>query len=81
MEASNSRGAHAQAYKDKSKPTDIRSSNINAGKGKHVSHKYFCSMFLHFDRLSKARVMLMQNITLYSNARRRDCSSHVHLVH
>ncbi|XP_003702850.1 chaperonin containing TCP1 subunit 4 [Megachile rotundata] len=26
------RGAHTQAYKDKSKPTDIRSSNINAAK-------------------------------------------------
>ncbi|XP_072751489.1 T-complex protein 1 subunit delta [Anoplolepis gracilipes] len=28
----NHRGAHGQAYKDKSKPTDIRSSNINAAK-------------------------------------------------
>lgn len=28
------RGNHGQAYKDKSKPTDIRSSNINAAKGK-----------------------------------------------
>lgn len=32
METSDSRGAHGQAYKDKSKPTDIRSSNINAAK-------------------------------------------------
>jgi hypothetical protein len=29
-----SRKAHAGAYKDKSKPADIRSSNINAAKGK-----------------------------------------------
>lgn len=28
------RGNHGQAYKDKSKPADIRSSNINAAKGK-----------------------------------------------
>ncbi|XP_032690063.1 T-complex protein 1 subunit delta [Odontomachus brunneus] len=32
MENGDSRGAHGQAYKDKSKPTDIRSSNINAAK-------------------------------------------------
>lgn len=30
------RNAHGQAYKDKSKPTDIRSSNINAAKGKYI---------------------------------------------
>jgi T-complex protein 1 subunit delta len=29
-----SRKAHTGAYKDKSKPADIRSSNINAAKGK-----------------------------------------------
>lgn len=34
MENGDTRGAHGQAYKDKSKPTDIRSSNINAAKGK-----------------------------------------------
>lgn len=28
-----------QAYKDKSKPADVRSSNINAAKGKHFSQK------------------------------------------
>lgn len=28
------------AYKDKSKPTDVRTSNINAGKGKQ-SRKFF----------------------------------------
>jgi len=33
MENGDYRGAHGQAYKDKSKPTDIRSSNINAAKG------------------------------------------------
>ncbi|XP_024876344.1 T-complex protein 1 subunit delta [Temnothorax curvispinosus] len=32
MENGDSRGAHGQAYKDKSKPADIRSSNINAAK-------------------------------------------------
>lgn len=30
------RGALGQAYKDKSKPTDIRSSNINAAKGEQA---------------------------------------------
>ena len=30
------RNAHGQAYKDKSKPTDIRSSNINAAKGELI---------------------------------------------
>jgi T-complex protein 1 subunit delta len=29
-----SRKAHTGAYKDKSKPAEIRSSNINAAKGK-----------------------------------------------
>ncbi|KAL6266194.1 hypothetical protein P5V15_003054 [Pogonomyrmex californicus] len=32
MENGDSRGSHGQAYKDKSKPMDIRSSNINAAK-------------------------------------------------
>ncbi|KYN30907.1 T-complex protein 1 subunit delta [Trachymyrmex septentrionalis] len=32
MENGDSRGSHGQAYKDKSKPADIRSSNINAAK-------------------------------------------------
>ncbi|KYM88596.1 T-complex protein 1 subunit delta [Atta colombica] len=32
MENGGSRGSHGQAYKDKSKPADIRSSNINAAK-------------------------------------------------
>ncbi|XP_077256631.1 chaperonin containing TCP1 subunit 4 [Temnothorax americanus] len=32
MENGDGRGAHGQAYKDKSKPADIRSSNINAAK-------------------------------------------------
>ncbi|CAL1688015.1 unnamed protein product [Lasius platythorax] len=32
MENGDHRGAHGHAYKDKSKPTDIRSSNINAAK-------------------------------------------------
>lgn len=32
MENGDARGSHGQAYKDKSKPTDIRSSNINAAK-------------------------------------------------
>ncbi|XP_071553797.1 T-complex protein 1 subunit delta [Temnothorax nylanderi] len=32
MENGVSRGSHGQAYKDKSKPADIRSSNINAAK-------------------------------------------------
>ncbi|EFN62007.1 T-complex protein 1 subunit delta [Camponotus floridanus] len=32
MENGDYRGAYGQAYKDKSKPTDIRSSNINAAK-------------------------------------------------
>lgn len=36
MENGDARGSHGQAYKDKSKPTDIRSSNINAAKGKRV---------------------------------------------
>lgn len=34
MENGDNRGSHGQAYKDKSKPMDIRSSNINAAKGK-----------------------------------------------
>lgn len=34
MENGDNRGSHGQAYKDKSKPTDIRNSNINAAKGK-----------------------------------------------
>lgn len=33
-DASKSRGI---AYKDKSKPADVRSSNINAAKGKHFN--------------------------------------------
>lgn len=50
------RNAHGQAYKDKSKPTDIRSSNINAAKGKYiiilkyilnVSLKYILNVSLH----------------------------------
>ncbi|EZA52257.1 hypothetical protein DMN91_007616 [Ooceraea biroi] len=32
VENGTARGSHGQAYKDKSKPTDIRSSNINAAK-------------------------------------------------
>ncbi|KYN26825.1 PREDICTED: T-complex protein 1 subunit delta [Trachymyrmex cornetzi] len=32
MENGDNRGSHGQAYKDKSKPADIRSSNINAAK-------------------------------------------------
>ncbi|XP_012538985.1 T-complex protein 1 subunit delta [Monomorium pharaonis] len=32
MENGDNRGSHGQAYKDKSKPMDIRSSNINAAK-------------------------------------------------
>lgn len=30
-----------QAYKDKSKPTDVRSSNINAAKGKICNNHIF----------------------------------------
>lgn len=30
-----------QAYKDKSKPTDVRSSNINAAKGKICNNYIF----------------------------------------
>jgi len=37
MENGDSRGSHGQAYKDKSKPADIRSSNINAAKGKIIN--------------------------------------------
>lgn len=33
-DAGKSRGV---AYKDKSKPADVRSSNINAAKGKHLN--------------------------------------------
>lgn len=32
----NKRGGHGAAYKDKSKPTDIRTSNINAAKGIYI---------------------------------------------
>lgn len=39
MENGDSRGSHGQAYKDKSKPTDIRSSNINAAKGKNCDRR------------------------------------------
>jgi len=36
MENGDNRGSHGQAYKDKSKPADIRSSNINAAKGRII---------------------------------------------
>lgn len=34
-------GRQGQAFKDKSKPADIRQSNINAAKGEHFFYLYF----------------------------------------
>lgn len=63
MENGDHRGAHGHAYKDKSKPTDIRSSNINAAKGKSD----------HRDMSFSLR-RVKENITLYSNVPRLSSS-------
>lgn len=43
-----SRKTQTGAYKDKSKPADIRSSNINAAKGRIASVLYWVGMLTFF---------------------------------
>ena len=81
MENGDSRGSHGQAYKDKSKPADIRSSNINAAKGKIINLRSatfleLCwDVSLQFDRLWKTRDA-EENVTLYSNGRVLEPAKH-----
>lgn len=71
VENGDHRGAHGQAYKDKSKPTDIRSSNINAAKGK--SNTRFTTTMSFFPACQ-------ENITLYSNVSPQVCIDTLHII-
>lgn len=72
MENGDHRGSHGQAYKDKSKPTDIRSSNINAAKGKITIENFgapISGCILAVRRVTENACEVEENITLYSNGR------------
>lgn len=51
------RGAHGKAYKDKSKPADIRSSNISAAKGNRTINvgTYVINVSIFAERASRCQ--------------------------
>lgn len=61
-----STATHSQAYKDKTKPTDIRSSNINAAKGnlsfKKIIIIHFLITFSHTHLLFNNFLKLNKNV-------------------
>lgn len=52
-------GRQGQAFKDKSKPADIRQSNINAAKGKRSLVTQFCTIFSVITEIKNVRECLI----------------------